>query len=210
VADAPASTKYAIELAGTYSNLGRLIGDEGGLEESLPWLTRSIASLDAALQVDNRVTKVRESLCIACWTRAMTLAGLGRYSDALADWDRAIAVDGGRHQVPLRLRRASNLLNLREHARAAEDAAVIARAPAARGEDLYGAACVYALCAALAIADAEEADGYAKQSVLVLREAFARGHTGRKPIGTDPDLKALWARDDFQRLVRERATGGPR
>src|SRR3712207_8990888 len=62
----------------------------------------------------SRAVKVRETLCTACWARAMTLAGLGRFREALADWDRAIEVDDGRHHNTLRVKRASNLLNLKD------------------------------------------------------------------------------------------------
>jgi tetratricopeptide (TPR) repeat protein len=106
IASFPADPRFAVMLAGTCANLGRLIGDEGQLEESLPWLNRGVEILEAAFKKDARIAKVRESLCIASWARAMTLAGLERYPEALMDWNRALEVDDGRHQTALLLRRA--------------------------------------------------------------------------------------------------------
>src|SRR5262249_32601088 len=83
VADAHAPPLYSVEMAGTYTNLGKLMGDQGRLEESLPSLTKSIDILEGAYRKDSREVKVRESLLVAHWARAMTLARLGRFSPAV-------------------------------------------------------------------------------------------------------------------------------
>ena len=207
-ADSPGDALHAVELAGTYSNMGRLIGDRGQLEQSLPWLAKSIDGLEAAMSRDERVAKVRESLCVARWTRAMTLAELDRFSEALKDWDRAIEVDDGRYRQQLRLRRASNLLQMKEYARATADAAAIAEAANATAEDIYNAACVYALSAELTgPADTPGPDSHAHEAVLLLRRAVSRGFKDRAHIEADPDLKALRSREDFRKLIEELGGG---
>ena len=207
-ADSQGGTMYVVELAGTYSNMGRLIGDQGQLEQSLPWLTKGIEVLERALSRDERVTKVRESLCIASWTRAMTLAGLGRHSQALADWDRALEMDDGGYQGQLRLRRASNLLSLEDHVRAAADAAAIAGSPAATAEDLYNVACIYALASRLA--PGEGPRSYAENAVESLRQAMARGYRDLAHLQEDQDLEGLRSREDFKQFVKdlEAVSGG--
>ncbi len=206
-ADSPEGTGYAVALAGTYSNMGRLIGDQGRLDESLPWITKSIEILENALRRDQRVAKAREMLLTASWTRAMTLCGLERYSQALEDWSRAIEVDDGHYHQQLRLRRASNLLNLNDHVRATADAAAIADFPAATAEDLYDAAGIHALCTPLAHDDAALADSYAAYAVVLLRRALDRGYTDFERIKTHPDLESLRSRGDFQQLLTELDAG---
>jgi tetratricopeptide (TPR) repeat protein len=203
VADSPGGTPYIVTLAGTYSNMGRLVGDQGQLEDSLPWLTKSVEILEGALSRDQRVAKVRESLCIASWTRAMTLAGLSRHAEALKDWDRAIELDDGRYRQELRLKRASNLLNLNDHVRATTDATAIAESSGATVEDLYNAACVYSLSAQLASDDGPRSDSYAGEAVLLLRQAIAKGYKDLAHINTDSDLEVLRSREDFQQVIKD-------
>jgi tetratricopeptide (TPR) repeat protein len=209
-ADAPDDPRYAVLLAGTYSNVGRMIGDGGELEKSLTWLSRSIDTLETAMRKDARVSKVRESLCVASWTRAMMLAGLERYSQALPDWDRAIEVDNGRYNRELRLRRASNLLQLRDVARATSEAAAIAESPAATADDLYNVACLYSLAATLTPEEAARAEGHSGQAVKLLRQAVDRGFRDVEHMRSDPDLESLHSREDFQRLCRELDAQPPR
>ncbi len=201
-ADFPAAPVYTIALAGTYTNMGRLLGDGGKLEQSLPWLTKSITVLDAALRKDSRLAKARTSLFAASWTRAVTLCGLKRFSQAVPDWDRAIELDDGRYANELRLKRASTFLNLKDHVRATADAQAVAESPKATGQDLYNAAGVYAICSRFAHEDSPLAESYAGRAVRLLRQALAKGYKDPARLKTDSDLDALRSRADFQDLVR--------
>jgi serine/threonine protein kinase len=209
VDDFPGVPMYEIELAGTYSNMGRQVGGNGQLEQSLPWLAKSIDRLEAALSKNDRLVKVRESLCTARWTRAMTLAGLKRFQQAMPDWDRALEMDDGRYQNTLRIMRASNLLNLNDHAGATADAQAIAESPKAKDADLYNAACVYALSSRIAEAEGMLAESYASQAVLLLRKAVRKGFKNLPHLKMDADLNPLRKREDFQNLIRELERGQP-
>jgi tetratricopeptide (TPR) repeat protein len=202
-AGAGAVPLITVELAGTYTNLARLMGDNGQLEESLPSLKKSIEILEAAHLKDRRAIKVRESLLVARWARAMTLAGLRRFSPALEDWSRAIELDDGRYRNVLRQKRASNYLNLKDHGRAAADAVAVAESSEATGENLYNAACVYAICARIAAGDAAIAESYADRAVIVLRRAAAKDSKNLARINQDSDLDALRARGDFKQLLHD-------
>jgi tetratricopeptide (TPR) repeat protein len=201
-ADFHSAPVYAIELAGTYTNLGRLMGDSGQLEQSLPWLTKSIEVLDAAFRQDPRLAKARESLLVAHWARAMTLSGLERFPQAADDWGRAIELDDGRYFTALRLKRASTLLNLKDHARATADAQAVAASSKATGQDLCDAACIYALSARLAREDGPLAESYAGNALRLLQQAVTKGYKDLTRVKTDSDLDALRSRPDFQALLR--------
>jgi tetratricopeptide (TPR) repeat protein len=203
VIDYPGGALYAVELAGTYSNMGRWIGDQGKLEESLPWLAKSIDSLEEALRRDERVAKVRESLCVARWTRAMTLGELERFSDAMTDWDRAVAMDDGRYRLQLWLKRASNLLHLKDLDRATADAERAAESSDATAENLYDAACVYAVSARLAEGDRARVDSCAARALELLRQAAVKGFKDLAHMKTDPDLDTLRSREDFRLFIEE-------
>jgi eukaryotic-like serine/threonine-protein kinase len=203
VADFPGMPFYAVELAGTYKNLGQLIGDSGKLEESLPWHTKAVEILERSYRQDPRFVKARESLCLAHWSRAMSLCGLSRFQEALEDWNRAIELDDGRYQNTLRLKRASNHLNLKDHVRATADAQVVTESVRAAADDLYGAACVYALSVRFVSDDAPRAESYSARAVLLLRQALAKGFKDREHLNKDADLDPLRTREDFQKLMNE-------
>jgi hypothetical protein len=183
--------------------LGRLIGDQGNLEGSLPFHAKSIESLESVYRNDPRVAKVRESLLIAHWARAMTLAGLRRFSPSLEDWNRAVELDDGHHISSLRIKRASTLLNLGDHARASADAQAISESSGATSEDLYNAACVLAVSARIAAKDASVAESYAARAVGMLRGAADKGYKDLAHIKKDADLDNLRARNDFKNLLQE-------
>jgi hypothetical protein len=132
-------------------------------------------------------------------------AGEERFSEALGDWDRAIELDDGRYRRELRLRRASNLLQLKDDVRAVADAAAVAESPEASPEDLYNAACIYSLASGLASADGARADSHAGRAVHWLRQAVARGFKDLEHMRSDTDLDPLRPRADFQGLIGELA-----
>jgi serine/threonine protein kinase/tetratricopeptide (TPR) repeat protein len=202
VTDFPGIPLYAVDLAGTYKDLGQLIGDEK-IEESLPWLDKAVDILERVYRQDPRFVKAREVLCLARWSRAMSLCGLDRFQEALQDWDRAIEVDDGQYQVPLRMRRISNLLNLKDHTRATAEAQTIAESKSAGANDLYNAACAYALSVRLAADDVTRSRAYAEQAVALLRRAIAEGYKDVGQLKKGADLNALRSREDFQKLLRD-------
>jgi tetratricopeptide (TPR) repeat protein len=200
--------QYAIELAGTYLNLGRLIGDNGRLEESLPVLAKSIEALEPVVRKEPQLVKARESLCFAYWIRATTLSGLQRFPQAVSDWGRAIELDDGKNAVLLRIKRASTLLNLKDHVRAADDAQAIAESAAATGQQLFQAASVFAYCVRFAGKDSPEAESYARRAVATLRKAADKGFRDAARLKSSDDLEPLRSREDFQKLIAELGASG--
>lgn len=194
---------YTVAQAGTYTNLGRLVGDGGRLEESLPFLVKGVEILEDALRRDSREVKVRESLLVAHWARAMTLAGLSRFAPAVEDWSRAIDLDDGRYRNSLLLKRASTLLNLKDHTRAIADADALSKSPDATAADLYNVACVYAIASRMATDDAIAAKAYADRAVVVLGSAVNKGFKDAAQVKSDSDLDALRDREDFKSLLSQ-------
>ena len=70
--------------------------------------------------------KVRWHLRSAHGARAEVMIRLGRHAEALTDWDRAIKLDDGKALPYMRVQRALTLAHLKEHVRAAAEAAPVA------------------------------------------------------------------------------------
>jgi serine/threonine-protein kinase len=69
-------------------------------------------------------------------------------------------------------------------------------------ENLYNAACGYALCVPRADKP-EQQEKYAAHAVELLRRAVARGYKDAAEMSKDTDLDALRKRDDFKKLLAE-------
>jgi tetratricopeptide (TPR) repeat protein len=69
-------------------------------------------------------------------------------------------------------------------------------------DQLYDAACGYALCVPLAD-EPETREKYAARAVELLRQAIAKGYKDVAHMKKDTDLDALRPRDDFKKLVAD-------
>jgi tetratricopeptide (TPR) repeat protein len=116
------------------------------------------------------------------------------------------------HEHRTRLDRATALAQKGEHAKAVAETAPVLAAQEVSAGLLYDAGCVYALSVAavrkdaqLAAAEQEQrAEAYARQAIVLLRQAVARGYNDLPHLKTnDPDLQSLRGRTDFQQLAQE-------
>jgi serine/threonine-protein kinase len=216
LADAhPELVVYSVDASSTYINLGHLLRDTGRAAGALEWYARAIQKLDEALARDPRETTARLFLRSAHWGRAAALGKLGRYSQAIGDWDRAIELDNGQLRSTLRLLRADALAHGGDHVRATAEANELAAEPGTGGNALYNMACVCALSASAAARDpklaagerAKCAEACASRAVALLTRAFAGGFLQKKTevdhMKKDTDLEALRQRPDYQKLLAE-------
>jgi hypothetical protein len=76
-----------------------------------------------------------------------------------------------------------------------------------KAEQLYGAACAYALCAGAAkqakspVAGAPVPEKLAEEALALLKQAVAKGFKNSAHMKQDKDLDGLRARVDFQKLL---------
>jgi tetratricopeptide (TPR) repeat protein len=143
------------------------------------------------------------------WTR------LGRYREALEDWDKALRADPGKVRDVLLVGRAFTRAHQGQHAAADKEADAALKAPTASAEAQWMGGRVYALAAAAAAKDAalpadrraKVAEAYAARAVVLLRSGIDRGLTIFKDetrpasLRRDPDFTALQGRADFQQLL---------
>jgi tetratricopeptide (TPR) repeat protein len=99
---------------------------------------------------------------------------------------------------------AETLIDLGEHASAANMAAELIQAAVDPANDFYNAACVLSLCIPLAERDAQSLAGsYGERALATLRQAVQQGFKDWKHMKKDKDLDPLRSRGEFQKLVAE-------
>jgi serine/threonine protein kinase/tetratricopeptide (TPR) repeat protein len=197
--DHPDHRAYRSSLGAGYANLGNLVRDQGQFADALTWYGKAIELL-APLEAQGHGASAR-FLRNAHWDRANALGQLGRHTQAVADWQRALDLDGGSDQTLLQL--------FRDTAR--EEEQLQANPPgagdAAAGRRFYAAARRFGSAAEAAAAKGEENQSlsYARRAMEVLRQAqtagFFRDAEGIEELKKDPYLKALRRRPDFQKFV---------
>jgi tetratricopeptide (TPR) repeat protein len=221
---------YRWELAGSHFNLGSLIKDQGRIQEAENAFQEALA-IQKVLVAD--FPGVPDYQC----DLVNTLSGLAEmarsrkeYSSARKLLEQARAplqatLDAS-PQHPFyrevfcthRQLLAGTLLELGEHAAAAEAAADLARIAFNPGEDAYKAACFLSRCIPLAQQDKKLSDGrrqelarsYGDRAMEALRQAAAKGYKDIAHLQRDKDLDALRQREDFRTLLAELEKAAPK
>jgi len=211
--DSPTVPAYRVSLASDLVRYGQLLTTRGQSQAALDQYAKAISLLDETLAQNSQLAAARKFLRIAYSHRATALRRLARYDEAVRECDRALAlvddaVGDGSTRCEIRLSRAAALLaQTGDHARAAAETEELTRGDKVSGDDLYAATGVLALASAAAKDDEKRRESYAMQAVALLRRARAANYFGDgghvEALKTEPDLKALRARQDFQALVKE-------
>jgi tetratricopeptide (TPR) repeat protein len=149
-------------------------------------------------------------------SRARALGLVGRHSEALADWDRAIQFADESTGGDFRLSRASELARSRNYRQAEAEVKSLANAASIPiGRRAYDLACIAALSSAAARGDitlppAERdarAEDFAARAIGWLAQArdagFFRDPSKIVDVRTDTDLDSLRSRSDFQLLIMD-------
>jgi tetratricopeptide (TPR) repeat protein len=204
VRGSPTDATATRKLGGNACNLGLVQVLQGKHRQALANFDLAVRTLAGAQEKLGR-----KYLCNSHSGRALALRGLQRYALAVADLDRALALDDGTRRDELRLKRADVLARMGDHARAAAEARALIE-PKLDGAALYDLACVFALASAGAQRDPAVplavrerlAERHAEQALALLERArqvglFKDGKT-REKLKTDADLAFLRRRADFR------------
>jgi serine/threonine protein kinase/Flp pilus assembly protein TadD len=193
----------AVGLGGVYCNLGNLARRGGRPADSLAWYGQAIGTLEAVLPKAPRSVEAHRFLRNAHEGRAGALMRLGRFAEALADWDRAVELDEAPQRPPDLLMRAVCLARL-DPTRAVAEVEQLVQREKPTAAMLYDVACVYSL-AASGEKDSRR-ERYAARAVEVLRQAQAGGFFGEPDrvahLKKDPDLDPIRGREDFRLFLQ--------
>jgi tetratricopeptide (TPR) repeat protein len=195
-------TEYRVKQSKAQGSLGRLCLAGQQPDEALLWHSKAIANLESILKEKADAT-ARHNLSHEYDSRARTFMEMKQYAKAAADFDKAVELAPDSKRTLVRLLRAQNRVRMGQVDAPIKEAEALAKN--ANANELYDAACVFALAADRP----KEADGSlskgecAKRAVALLRQAVAKGYRDAKHIKEDEDLKALREREDFKKLLAE-------
>jgi serine/threonine protein kinase/Flp pilus assembly protein TadD len=211
-ADFPGVPGYQIDLGGGFCNFGSLICARGQPGASLEWFDKAIRTLSAVHEQDRRQVVARQFLSNSHFGRAYVFDRLGKYAQAVQDWDRAFALSPREEQGRISALRAASRIRAGQVAEAvaevAELVAPVADTPSQRwnADQWYGFACVYALASGKIVDKKQE---YADRAMVLLQRAVKAGYRDVAHMKKDSDLDPLRARAEFHKLVDELANKTP-
>jgi tetratricopeptide (TPR) repeat protein len=116
---APMRSDRQIELAVSNVSLGNLTRDRGEPQQSLDWYSKAITAMGAMHARESRYVPVRDLLRDAHSGQARAFDRLGRYAEAVQDWDQAVKLDDGIHRAVLKLGRAISEAHAKDNHRKA-------------------------------------------------------------------------------------------
>src|SRR5581483_230698 len=200
--------RWLASLTALLNNWGNLAARRGQTELAFRRFERGLSLVEDALRREPGETTLRYNALNLHGSRANLLGSLGRYGEAVADWDRVIALNDEPADRPAyRLLRALALVKSDGYARGVAEAEELARghppsSPPA-GADLYNYACLFSRASAAARDDtrlgpAERrrlAESYAGAAMDWLRRTAAVGFfddpMNREHARGDADLAPL-------------------
>jgi serine/threonine-protein kinase len=209
-ADFPTVPDYAVGLGSSYCNWGNLLRVRGESAVALEWYAKARAVLEPVLDKEPRWVRARLFLRHVHMGRALSLDHLGRYAEAVADWDQALSLNDEKSGDGwLRLQRSVALARAGQRSQATTAVEALLQPVSADNATLYDAACVYALAAGQAGKDATPntssllAERYATRAMVLLRQAVQKGYKDAAHMKKDSDLDSLRPRADFRKLLQD-------
>ncbi len=199
-ADFPDVPQYRLKLGGTYCNLGIVVSTSGQPAESLGWFEKAIRTLTAVYEQDRQLDPARQFLVTSHSNRARTLGLLGKFTEALSDWDKTIELAPSGEQPALRAARATSRINAGQMAEAVAEVAALTKSANWNSGQWYDFACVYAIASGKL---ADKKQEYAGRAVELLQKAVKAGWSDAAHMAKDTDLDPIRGREDFKKLLEE-------
>jgi tetratricopeptide (TPR) repeat protein len=213
----PGDAHLTDSLAAARTNLANLRLADGCPEVAIATLDQAIDDLDRLARTAPGWRFYNTHLFSPHGVRAQVLEALGRYHEAVADWDHVVELSDSPSRPFYVLKRCLARVRAGAHERAASEADQLAADPAASGAILYDCACVHARIAAAGLDGSQEdsssqeppSSPHAEAAIALLerslRSGFLHGEVGRNLLGQDHDLDALRPRTDFRLIALDAA-----
>jgi tetratricopeptide (TPR) repeat protein len=200
----PADRNSALEAANSLMQRALRDADTGRFDQALERLARLIPMLEPLVGPTQRGTEAGEMLRNASGARADVLVRLGRYTDARAEYDRALKLDDGSNRTYFRVQRALAMAYLKDHAKATAEVEAVIGDPKLPATDVQDAAAVYAVASAAVTNDAKLSERYAARAIALLRRAFEKNYLAiADDVRQDKNLAAIRSREEFRKLIAE-------
>jgi tetratricopeptide (TPR) repeat protein len=180
---------YGLSLARAFMIVGYWMHDNKLHAEAVEWFSKVIQVLAPAGPDPLREAAPRLVVRDAYWTRAIALNELKQPRAALADLDRALALDDGSDRLKLRLEHARTLVRLRDPARAVAEAEELAGDRSATQDTCFELAVVFCLCAAVVKEDDALSQSERQRQVKALHERALQLLIQAQELGFFQDAK---------------------
>jgi tetratricopeptide (TPR) repeat protein len=189
-------------------NIGNLTRDTNNLKESLKSYDAAIGILKPLREADPGNADARTRLRDTHFHRGEAFKRLGKYAQAVSDFDRVVELTPPAGRGRVRAYRAEVLLRTGRVADAVAEADDLTGAgnPGAPGaaewelELWYNFACIYSVASASL---PDKKGEYGDRAMRLLRKAIELGFEDAAHLARDADLAPLRGRDDFRQLLAE-------
>jgi tetratricopeptide (TPR) repeat protein/tRNA A-37 threonylcarbamoyl transferase component Bud32 len=211
----PTAGEHKLAVAAVYSNWGDLLRKAGKAEQALPRLSQAVELSEAVLSSEPQHGEARSRAFNTHGARAQAYEALGRFADAVKDWDRVVELDDGPDRWIRRALRAVVLARAGEHVRAVAEVEVMEKDPKVSNEGVWELARACALSIGAARKDGKRvpaeqtalADRYGTQALGLLKKLHEQGYfknaDNARALASEKELGALRDRSDFQRLLKQ-------
>ncbi len=206
IAEQPKATGYQVEMAGGCCNLGELLRANGQSADSLEWFDKAVKALTPLVQDANEDPLAKQFLFNSHWRRALARGQVGKHADAVADWDRVLALVDPSGRLPFRVERMASLAAAGKGSEAVAEADALLKRAGWSGGQFVQFAGVYAVAS---VSVEGKADEYAPKAVELLTKATKGGFKDVARLKADKQLDPLRDRDGFKKLLAELEKDAP-
>ena len=200
VADFPSSHQHRAELGGSYIYLGNLTWRVDGPQAGLAWHDKAVATLVQAYRTEPRDSQVKQTLRNGYQCRAQANEELGRYAEALSDWDRVLELCTAPERIGFRPFRALALVRAGQLQVGVAEVGELVKTTNWNTNQWHTFACVYSVAAN---GDPNKNAEYAAAAVELLTKSVKAGWKDAVAIRQNKDLDPLRDRADFKKLLAD-------
>jgi serine/threonine protein kinase len=205
VLDLPGTQDHELSLGRVYELLATIKLETEQPGESIVWFDKAIETLGLLVQT-NPEDKLSRGILSRCHEeRAQAYDGYQKYTEAAADWLKALELGSKANSRNLKASRARSLANSGMTSDGIELIADLIDSSHEKGDLWFQCACVFSIASGK---EEERKQEYADRAMQLLGKAVQFGYNNRKQLKSDRDLDPIRDRDDFAKLLNELETKG--
>jgi tetratricopeptide (TPR) repeat protein/tRNA A-37 threonylcarbamoyl transferase component Bud32 len=198
--DYPKVSEYRGSFARTSCNFGNLLRENDQPTESLTHYNKAQDALAPIFKAKLQTGAEAKVLRNTFWGRALAYQDLGKFTDAVTDWDLAIRLSPPTEQMQLRIFRATARVEAGQVAEAVAEAEELTKTKGWPPAVLVRLACIFATASAK-IPENRKAHG--DQAMELLQQAIKGGFKDLAGLKGEEHLQSLRDRDDFKKLLAD-------
>lgn len=200
VRENPTVLPYKADLGLCYFYFADLLRDGDNPAQSLEWYDKAISTLAATYAQDRSVYLTKSALFKCHAGLAEAYGRLGKHTEAVQEWDKAMEMGSANPQPMYRGQRAYARAKAGQFPAAIAELTELTKSDPQDPVHWYKLACVYSLAS---VADAAKKEEYTMLALQQLQGAVTAGYKNHARMGTDEDLAPLHGREEFKKMIRE-------